>query len=272
MTMSEFYDVLYEVSSETRHMILKELRKEKAGITHLSKALGISQAEASRHFRRLAQIGVIEKDPDGLYAVTLYGDLIYRLLEPFSFVSEHYDYFKTHDVSMVPHHFISRMHELERSKANYANRANIMGVQENISRVGSEAEDYVNIIQDEAMTEYIMYNNPESGGSKFFQPTSKPNIRFRVILPDGFDPKNMPDIMRSRYIELIKTENREYRTHPELGVALHSSEKEMPILAFPLSDGNYDYLGFEATDSSSLMWSRDLFDYYWEKASPVYFL
>ena len=69
---------------------------------------------------------------------------------------------------------------------------------------------------------------------------------------------------------LIHTEDREYRTHSELSVVLHSSEKEISILTFPLSTGEYDYLGFEATDLDSLTWYKDLFDYYWTKSSPVY--
>ena len=267
MTMPEFSDVLFEVSSETRFLILEELRTQKAGITHISKALDISQAEASRHFRRLSQIGIINKEPDGLYAVTMFGELIYRLLKPFGFVSKHFDYFNSHDLSRVPIQFISRIHELEQSRSSYTNRANIMGVQENISRVGNNAEQYVNIIFDEAMTKYITYNNPAQSGSDSFNPTSKPNIRFRA----SFNPDDIPTDMLSKYVELIQKEDREYRAHSDLGVVLHSSEKEVSILTFPLSNGEYDYLGFEATDIDSLTWCNDLFEYYWEKSSPVYF-
>jgi len=271
MTMPEFYDVLFEVSSETRHKIIVELKAQKAGITHISKTLEISQAEASRHFRRLSQIGIIEKDPDGLYSVTLFGDLILRLLKPFGFVSEHYEYFQTHNLSETPQQFISRMHELEQSKANYTSRANIMGVQENISRVGNSAEEYVNIIFDEDMTEYIMHNDPEQSASSSFTPTSKPNIKFRAILPESFNPDDIPGKLRYKYIELIQTEDREYRKYPNPGVVLHSSEKEISILSFPLPSWEFDYLGFEATDEASIKWSKDLFDYYWAKSSPVYF-
>jgi len=270
MTMPEFYDVLFEVSSETRYKIIVELKAQKAGITHISKALEISQAEASRHFRRLSQIGIIEKDPDGLYAVTLFGDLVLRLLNPFGFISEHYEYFQTHNLSKIPLQFISRMHELDKGRGNYRSRANIMGVQENISRVGNSAEEYVNIIFDEAMTEYIMHNDPEQSASGSFNPTSKPNIKFRVILPESFNPDDISEKLRSKYVELIQTEDREYRKHPNPGVVLHSSEKEISILSFPLPNWEFDYLGFEATDEASLKWTKDLFDYYWAKSSPVH--
>ena len=72
-------------------------------------------------------------------------------------------------------------------------------------------------------------------------------------------------------VELIQTEDREYRKHPNPGVVLHSSEKEVSILSFPLTSGEFDYLGFEAIDEVSIKWSGDLFDYYWAKSSPVHF-
>jgi predicted transcriptional regulator len=272
MTMPEFYDVLFEVSSETRYKIMTELRTQNVGITHISNSLSISQAEASRHFRRLTQTGIIEKDPKGLYRITNFGDMIFRLLKPFSFVSKHYDYFRNRDLSSLPHQFISRLYELEKSEANYQSRANIFRLQEKITRVGPEAEEYVNVILDEEMTNFTMYNLPNPKSVQNFTPTSKPNVHFRAILPSSFDPDKIPEPLRSKYVELVNNESREYRSCSDLSVILHSSEKEMPVLSFLSSDGEYDYLGFEATDEDSIKWNKDLFEYYWRKAYPISFI
>jgi hypothetical protein len=51
----------------------------------------------------------------------------------------------------------------------------------------------------------------------------------------------------------------------EVNVNIVLSEKGC-VIAFPTSDGQFDYKGFTATDNSALSWSTELFQQYWNKA------
>lgn len=46
------------------------------------------------------------------------------------------------------------------------------------------------------------------------------------------------------------------------------SEREVAVVAFPFTDGRFDYFGFTSTDDEAHAWCRDIFQYYWENASP----
>ncbi len=64
---------------------------------------------------------------------------------------------------------------------------------------------------------------------------------------------------RARHTPLI-----EQRMLDEVDAFLFLSEGRC-VLAFPTSDGQFDYKGFTATDNSSLTWCMDLFHYYWDQ-------
>lgn len=44
------------------------------------------------------------------------------------------------------------------------------------------------------------------------------------------------------------------------------SEKEVAALAFPSAEGQFDYLGFTASDEGPHRWCRDLYLHYWDAA------
>jgi len=56
----------------------------------------------------------------------------------------------------------------------------------------------------------------------------------------------------------------------KVDLVLYISEKEVGLVAFPLQDGGYDYLGFTSGDERTHKWCVDLFEHYWEQASPAY--
>ena len=76
MVMVNLDDMLFEVSSEIRLRILKSLINVPATLTDISNLLDVSMTEASRHFNRLSQIGLIKKNPDRDYNITILGKTI----------------------------------------------------------------------------------------------------------------------------------------------------------------------------------------------------
>ena len=71
----------------------------------------LSATEAVRQLQRLTEARLIQRKPDGSYAITEYGKTMMQLSRPFEFVFMHKDYFSTHDLWQIPLQFISRIGE-----------------------------------------------------------------------------------------------------------------------------------------------------------------
>lgn len=267
--MSRFHDILFEVSSETRHDILKILSEGPSVVTNVSEAIGISLTEASRHFSRLAQLELIAKRVDGTYVITLLGQTVLNQLKPLEFISKHSSYFNTHNMTLIPERFQNRIHELDGATPNYLKRVNIMRVSDSVGRVALETDEYLVGIVDDEIMEFVFYVEPDEGTYKILRDAKTRGIKYRVLVPPSFNPEKIHNRALEIQIELIKAGVLEYRVIESIDIFIHMSEKEASIIAFPDEDGLYDYLGFEATDQRSLNWCRDLFEYYWAKAKPL---
>jgi predicted transcriptional regulator len=267
--MSTFYDILFEISSENRHQILMELKSGGETVSRIADGMEISLTEASRHFSRLANVGLIEKNVDGRFTLTFFGSLALRQLNALRFSSKHRDYFSYRDLSLLPSQFVNRLHELEESQPNYSRRSNIMLVSNNVARIVLESEKYVFSLIDQEIMELVLYTSPDEGTAELFQEAVRRGVNFKVLVPDTFDPEEVHEDTLEMYAALFKKGNLDYRAVPSVDVFIHSSEKEVSILSFPDKDGRFDYLGFEAVDESTLNWCRDVFQSYWGRSKPL---
>lgn len=100
--MERLCDLLFEISNEDRLRILILLCGGPTNVTGLSKELGVTTQEASRHLSRLGDIGLTEKDSEGLHHITPYGELTLSQIRDLRFTSKHREYFSTHDLSRLP--------------------------------------------------------------------------------------------------------------------------------------------------------------------------
>ena len=100
--MENLCDLLFELSNEDRLRILHQLNKEAMNVTTLSKALGLTTQESSRHVSRLGEVGLTQKDVDGFHHISPYGKLILKQLPGLAFTSQHRDYFTTHSLEHLP--------------------------------------------------------------------------------------------------------------------------------------------------------------------------
>lgn len=269
LSMTALYGVLFELSNEIRHEILMKLAKGNNTMSRLAEIFEISLTEASRHLSRLSNASLIEKNVDGRYSITPFGDSILRQLKALEFVTKHQEYFTTHSVSRTPSQFVNRLYELEESSPNYAKRANIMIVANNVIRIALESEQYVISLIDEEIMELVLYTTPDEETARFYSEAVDRGVHFKVLLPDTFDPKKVPEDALKLWRRLSRSGNFDSRAVPSVDVFIHASEKEVSILAFPDKSGRFDYLGFEAIDRVTLDWCNDVFQYYWERSTPL---
>ena len=260
-------DMLFEVSSEIRNEILVLLRNSPATVTGISKELDISMTEASRHINRLAQVGLIQKQPEGEYKITVLGRTVLVQLGPLEFITRHSEYFDSHDATGIPSQFLNRIHELDNATPTYTSRANIMKTVEKLGRSIEEAEEHYECIFDESAMELVIYADPDPESEEHTRSKILSGLNCRVLLPDAVDYDRIhPDSMKE-FEALHLYENFEFRLL-DAPVFLQMNEKNVVLLAFPDTDDSIDYLGFEATDERSLAWCQDLFEHYWRLSKP----
>jgi len=235
--------LFFELASESRLNILRELRRENLKMQEIARRLDVTATEAFRQLQRLSEALLVQKQPEGTFAITQYGTLVLQLSSSMDFVFKHKNYFSTHDVWRLPYQFVNRIGELSQTSL-------IMDAIESINkgeRMFMEAEQYA-----WGMAEGRV---PEPMGPIMNEKIRK-GLRARFLFPESFLPPHA--------IPPAKLPNLENRTLSDVPATIALTEKGA-VICFYLVGGRTDYAGFYGSDSTFLNWVKDLFLYYWEK-------
>jgi len=250
-----FYDLLFEISNEHRHGVLLLLQKRAMRITDIAKEMDLNNPEIRRHISRLRDVGLIQRDVEGYYSLTPYGETSLLLFREFDFLSSNSEYFRTHTPSRIPSIFVKRIGELE-SSMNLANAMDFLRHAENLLK---ESKEYVWLLVDQ----FPMYSL-----SSIVEAIER-GVQFRIIEPrermlnpdiESMTSEETQALSRTRQTPLV-----DQRMVDDVNVYLFMSDNRC-VIAFPTPEGQYDYLGFTATDDPSLKWCMELFQYYWDEA------
>jgi len=255
-----FYDLMFEVSNEDRARILHELSAEPHTYSDLSRKLDITTQEVSRHVQRLTENGLTVRRSDGLLTLTPFGELLLRQLATLRFTSKHRGYFSDHVISGLPDKFMARMGELR--GCSYVD--DVMVAVHRVQRLIEESEEYILNINmryfssgfaavkaafDREVKGYFLH------GSALRLPQEMAGDRRRVF-PEG-------------YVERLKGAGTYLERLLDIPMILYMSEKDVALLCFPTSGGEFDFRGFASGGEEAHGWCIDLFHYYWEKAKPI---
>ena len=235
--------LFFELASESRMALMCELLEKDWKLNDLARKLDLTPTEAFRQLQRLTEVLLVQKLPEGTYGITSLGKLVLQLVDPLEFVFKHSEYFLTHDVWQLPHHFISRIGDLSQTNLQLDTIASINKVTQMIK----EADDYLwgigespgfadsGAIMKEKILKgvHLKFLGPNNISSNIFSPI--PSLRFEV------------------------------RVISKIPVFLLLSEKEAAV-GFRSIQGRLDYYGFYGQDPLFLNWAKDLFLYHWERA------
>jgi predicted transcriptional regulator len=259
VAMEVFHDVLFEVSNEDRYKILLQLANEPMNVTQLSKRLGLSLTETSRHLSRIGEVGLTRRDADGLNHINNFGKALLVQFKGAEFVTRHRDYFTSHSMTHLPSEFVCRIGELINS--TYTEDALVF--LHSVATGIQEAEKFILVMIDQ----FVMSQVP------FAREALERNVKMKTIEPKEWVAP--PDFYRIReeaertWAKRARDEKLlAHRVLKKVELYIHMSEKETAI-AFPTLDGRFDHLGFTSTDKQALKWCRDIFHYYWEKSNPL---
>ncbi len=243
--MENLCDLLFEFSSAERMNIMQSLLEERLKLSHVSKKLDMTVTEASRHLQRLSDVHLIDKDIDGTFGPTPYGELAIKLLSSLDFISSNRQYFLEHDVSTIPDEFISRINELTLVKLN----TDVVSVLPHVNTMLQEANEYIWILS---------YARTLPNTLSIVEEKIKSGVDVRRIHPENRIPSpNTPILADPR------------RILQSIDVRIVMTENEA-MCSLPLMDGKIDYTSFIGKDPKFHKWCKDVFLYYWEKAKPVF--
>jgi predicted transcriptional regulator len=235
--------LFFELASESRLAILRELQNENLRMQEIARRLDVTATEAFRQLERLSAALLVQRQPDGTFAISEYGKLVLQLSSSLEFVSKHKDYFSTHDIMRLPLQFVNRLGEL--SQANL-----VMDTVENLNngeRAFTEAEQYGWGIAEGTVPEHMIPKINEQ---------IQRGIKFKFLIPENRLSTNVS--------QPATPKNVEGRGLPDLPAIVVLTEKEAGI-CFRQVGGRVDYAGFFGKDPTFLNWVKDLFLYYWER-------
>ena len=255
MNIDEFVDseeIFFELASQQRLSIIFGLYQKKAKLSELSKDLGITMQEVHRNVNRLQDAGLIEKDSDGIFSLTTFGNTIIKQIPSFDFLSRHKEYFSEHTLGELPMKFVQRIGALN----NCELVRGIVAILEFWKQIYRESESYIFEIIPQVpldLIEPILLNVRERG------------IRLCYIFPrDVIIPKGRTELLRRlRFDELYSTGRIGRRMVDKVQVAVVINEKKASVL-FPTQKGETDMnLMFYSEDQLFHDWCLDYFWFRW---------
>ena len=258
--METLCNLFFELSNEDRMRILLRLQEKPSKLTHLSRELGLTVQESSRQLSRLGEVGLVSKDPEGLFHVTLYGGQAMSLLPGLSFLSRHKAYFESHTVAPLPEPFLPRIGEL--IGASFIGDT-IVAIS-SVERMAQEAEEYIWNIT----SQYVV----SPSGYQIYSEALDRGVQMRLIEREGYSaPPEILERVPPEVVEAFVNQRAQGRildrVLKRIDINLYMTEKEVGLLAFPLQDGGFDYLGFRSDDPGVHGWCKDLFEHYWDRGA-----
>jgi predicted transcriptional regulator len=226
--------LFFELASESRLGILRKLLEKDWKMNEIARKLDLTTTETFRQLQRLSEGLLVQKQPEGTYAITEYGRLVLQLSSSLEFVFKHKEYFLKHDVLGLPPQFLNRIGEL--SQANL-----MMGMVESTMKSSTligEAKKFMWAVSPEPVPQAF---------DEIAEQIPK-GAEYRILSPQP--PVNLSNL-----------ESRALFDPPAIMVI---TEKEA-VICFRFKEGRVDYAGFFGQDPIFLNWVKDLFLYYWNK-------
>lgn len=242
----------FELASEQRLAIIFRLNDKNAKISQLAKDLGITMQEAHRNVNRLQDAGLIEKDPEGIFSLTTFGNTIIKQIPTFNYLSKHKEYFSEHILGELPIKFIMRLGALDRCE--YVK--GVVAILERWKDIYRQAEQYIYEIVPQVPMDLI-----EPAVTR----VREMGVKYSYVLPkDVIIPKGRKDLLkRLGHSELLNKGAVERRMVENVQVAVILNEKQAAVL-FPNQKGETDMnMMFVSSDVVFHEWCLDYFRYRW---------
>ncbi len=246
---NELSELLFELANPDRLALLLQVAAKRQKMSSLSKAIGASVPECSRHLLRLTSSGLVRKSSDGLYGTSVMGETMLKLLPGIQVVIRHREYFLSHDLSVLPEGFVERIGALSMTEF----RSHFSEVLDRIRTTVSEAREY----------SWLMVDKPVLVGRVDVTSLGPRDLPAKFIFDDRVSQKVF-NAVKAAYprseIALIE----------DVKIALGVTEKSAGVI-FPSEHGKLDFgSGFFGEDRRFHEWCGDLFEYHWARSQRAH--
>ena len=218
---SDTEKTFFELASEQRLSIIFRLNEKSAKISQLAKDLNITMQEAHRNVNRLQDAGLIEKDPEGIFSLTTFGNTIIKQIPTFNYLSKHKEYFSEHILGELPIKFIMRLGALDRCEFVKG----IAAILERWKDIYRQADEYIYEVVPQVPMDLIepVVNRVKDAG-----------VKYSYVLPKNvIAPKGRKDLLKKiGHGELLNKSAIERRMVESVQVAVILNEKQAAVL-FP---------------------------------------
>ncbi len=246
-----------ELASEQRLNILQNVVKNKLNISKLADILDATKPEIHRNVTRLSKAGLIEKNTDGNYGVTVYGNAVLVQIPSMTFFAENQQFFKNHTLGNLDDKFIQRIGALE-------NKKHLKGYVKTLEKwrqIHENAEKYIYNILSEV---------PYSGDIiEVISKQLKNNLHIRSVFSDRVivseDRKRIFE--EKDFQKYVKNGILERRMKKNVTVVVLVTEKESAVF-FPNLEGTTDLSEmFYGSNAKFREWCYDYFIWCWDKGT-----
>ncbi|HYB76431.1 MAG TPA: hypothetical protein VEC08_05695 [Nitrososphaerales archaeon] len=240
-------ELFFDLASMDRRRILSELQKENLHLNELGRRLDMTSTETLRQLQRLTEARLLEKMSDGRYKLTQYASLVLDTSSPLDFISQHREFFLTHDATLLPREHRARLGELSGCRLTTSTIETMNSVAGMFK--GAEKRIDASVLGFELLLDLS-------------RERLKEGVKVRWLMDASFldEAKKM---LRSipKFPEM--------RWTPRILGNVNVTDKSA-MLTLRLNDGTMGYNAFVGENDSFLSWASDLFTHEWEKAKPWY--
>ena len=246
-----------ELASEQRLNIIKNIAKNKLNISKLADILDATKPEIHRNVTRLSKAGLIEKNTDGDYGLTVYGNAILVQIPSLIFFTENQQFFKNHTLGNLEDKFIQRIGALE-------NKKHVKGYVKTLEKwrqIHENAEKYIyNILSEVPYTGDII---------EVISKQLKNDLHIRSVFSDKvIVPEEREKIFEEKdFQKYVKSENLERKMKKNVTVVVLVTDKESAVF-FPNREGTTDLSEmFYGSNAKFREWCYDYFVWCWDNGS-----
>lgn len=249
--LSNTSQIFIELAGELRRQMLLKLNQESLRLSDLAKELNATMQEAHRNVNRLIDIGLVEKDSDGLLSLTTYGKIILKQIPTFAFLTEHKDYFTEHTLGELPVKFVQRIGALYNGQVVKG----VVRVLEAWKDIYNDANEYIYEVMSQVPLDLI---------EPLVERINK-GVKFSYIFgQDVVVPKGRSELLQKLgWRELMARGLVERKMADKVQVMTMLNERQAAVL-FPNLKGETDLnTMFYSDDPLFHEWCLDYFRYKW---------
>jgi len=249
--IDETANYVLDLASPQRLSILFKLLEKNSTPTEIAKKIDSTKQEVHRNFTRLTESGLIEKNNDGKYCLTTFGEVVCTQVPTLIFLSQNRKYFEGHSFGEIPHKFKMRCGQL-------ANGKHIKGfskVMEKWKSIYKNSDEYIYEVLSEVPLDLIepLVKRIKKGvkfNYIFSESVVVPEGRKSLLKKLGFDDLVENGLVKRKMADKVQT-------------VLVLSEKEACVL-FPDKNGEPNISEmFYSDDPMFHEWCLDYFRFCW---------